>query len=324
MHRKRVPMTRVKHLAWIALLAVVCCLFGCNGSSSGSGASSNTSSSTTASTSASGALPLGDGMYSTTPKVGYLMSCVTQWSTTKTHSGFWIQGNVWYPSEKIAVEGAVNWPGASTTISTSGTTMTITSNDLPTPPETTGIFPIQSSDPAYQYDTNPNAIVAQSIHLTLPTNPTVAAQPTCVPMGMVGFATDGVAIFDALDNSGHDAVAHEVQDSCDGHPNGHGEYHFHGPSPCMPNEMTSGLVGYALDGFGIYGEIDYSTGKVLHDSDLDACHGTTSPVLWHGQLVNMYHYVLTAEFPYTIGCFRGTPVAADLTAAQKGEIANFP
>lgn len=272
----------------------------------------------------SGALPLGDGKYSTTPMQGYLMSCVTQWSSTKTHSGPWIQGGVWYPSEKIAVEGVVSWPSGKTTITLSGSTLTITSNNLPTPPETTGIFPIQTTDPAYQYDTNPNAIVAQDIALTLPANPTVAASPTCVPMGMIGFATDGVAIFDALDNSGHDAVAHEVQDSCNGHPNGHGQYHFHGPSPCMPNEMTSGLVGYALDGFGIYGEINPATGKVWTDSDLDACHGVTSTVIWHGNAVQMYHYVLTPEFPYTVGCFRGTPVAADLTQAQKNQIASFP
>ena len=291
---------------------------GCGNGSSGSTASA------TNSTTAVGGLSLGDGKNSTTPKVGYLMSCETQFPKTTTHSGPWIQGSVWYPSEKIAVEGSVTWSSAQTSISLSGDTWTITSNNLPDPPQTTGIFPIQTTDPAYQYDTNPNAISAQTIQLTLPANPSIASTPSCVPLGIIGFTTDGVAIFDAMDDSGHDAVAHEVQDSCSGHPDKNGQYHYHGPSPCMANETTSGLVGYALDGFGIYGEEYATTAKTLHDSDLDACHGTTSQIDWHGQTVMMYHYVLTDEFPYTIGCFKGTPVAADLTNAQKAQIQNFP
>jgi hypothetical protein len=127
-------------------------------------------------------------------------------------------------------------------------------------------------------------------------------------MGMVGFTTDGEAIYDAVDDSGDDAVAHEVQDLCNGHPQRVGQYHFHGPSPCMPNEKTSGLVGYALDGYGIYGLKDPKTGKTWTDADLDACHGVTGPVEWDGKTVTMYHYVLTAEYPYTLGCFHGTPV----------------
>lgn len=295
-------------------------LMGCN--ATGAGSSPSLSAVTASST---GGEPLGDGKITSNPKAGYVMSCVTQFrSPVNNTTPPWIQGNVWYPSEKIAVEGAVSWPGGSTTVTVSGNTTTITSNNLPTPPETTGIFPIQTSDPAYQYDTNPNSIKAQNIDLTLPTNPAIASSPTCVPLGMIGFATDGVAIYDALDDSGRDAAAHEVQDHCNGHPQSAGQYHFHGPSPCMPNEMTSNLVGYALDGFGIYGEINPSTGKVWTDSELDACHGTTSPVNWHGNMVTMYHYVLTPEYPYTIGCFRGTPVSADLTAGQRNQIANFP
>ena len=269
----------------------------------------------------SGALPLGDGLRTLTPTQGELMSCVTSFPKGNPHSGPWIQGDYWYPAQKVAVEGSVSWVG-DTQVSTSGSTTTILSNNLPDEPS--GIFPIQPGDPAYQYDTNPNYIESQNIDLTLPADPQVAATPTCVPMGMIGFAVNGVAIYNALDASGNDAAAHEVQDSCDAHPQGAGQYHYHGPSPCMPNVDTSSLVGYALDGFGIYGEKDLTTGKTLHDTDLDACHGTSSAVMWHGKQVTMYHYVLTAEYPYTIGCFKGTPVAADLTAAQKSEIANFP
>jgi hypothetical protein len=47
---------------------------------------------------------------------------------------------------------------------------------------------------------------------------------------------------------------------------------------------------------------------MLTNKDLDECHGMTSKVWWDGHYVRMYHYVLTAQFPYSIGCFRGAPV----------------
>ncbi len=249
------------------------------------------------------------------------MSCQTSFGGGgATGSAPWIQGDFWYPAQKPAVEGSVDWPGY-TRVGTDGTTTTIVSNNLPDSPS--GIFPIQKADPAYQYDKNPNYILSQNINITLPANPKVASTPGCVPMGMIGFAVDGVAIYNALDAAGRDAVAHEVQDSCDAHPQSVGQYHYHGPSPCMPNVNTSNLVGYALDGFGIYGEKDLTTGKTLHDGDLDACHGTTSTIVWNGAKVSMYHYVLTEEYPYTIGCFKGTPVTADLTEGQIVEINSF-
>lgn len=259
-------------------------------------------------------LPLGDGKISTKPKVGYLMSCVQHWRRGPMHGGPWIQGDQWNPAEKPHVEGHIAWPTHRISITVKGDERIISANNLPD--HTTGVFPIQPSDPAYRYDHNPNAIRPQDILLRLPLHPQVAKQPTCVPMGMIGFSTDGVAIYNAVDDGGVDAAAHEMQDHCNGHPQHAGQYHYHSPSPCMPNEMTSGLVGYALDGFGIYGMKDRATGRILHDDDLDACHGTTSPVMWNGKRVVMYHYVLTMEYPYTIGCFRGTPVKADFKPQQ--------
>ena len=53
-------------------------------------------------------------------------------------------------------------------------------------------------------------------------------------MGMIGFTVTGVALYNALDAAGRDAAAHEVQDLCDGHPQGRGQYHYHSSSPCLP------------------------------------------------------------------------------------------
>ncbi len=68
------------------------------------------------------------------------------------------------------------------------------------------------------------------------------------------------------------------------------------------------LVGFALDGFPIYNGRD-EDGKRLTNADLDKCHGRTSVVKLDGEKVKTYHYEATLEYPYTLGCFRGTPVA---------------
>lgn len=262
------------------------------------------------------ALPLGDGKVSSSPKVGYVYSCIQNFKQGGAqHIGNWIHGTTWDSTQKISVEGKVSWPSAQFLVLAEGSERVITGNGLPVN-ATTGIFPIQPFDPAYQIDRNPNSITAQNISLMLPLNPTIAQNPSCVPMGMIGVAVNGVAIYNALDASGRDAVAHEAQDSCDGHPESTGEYHYHGPSSCIPQETQNNkLIGYALDGFGIYSMYDAS-GKEITNADLDACHGTTSVIPWNGKMVKMYHYVLTREYPYTVGCFMGTPVRVNRPNAQ--------
>ncbi|HST24773.1 MAG TPA: YHYH protein [Gaiellaceae bacterium] len=113
----------------------------------------------------------------------------------------------------------------------------------------------------------------------------------------------GSLLYDALDAEGRDAPAHEVQDRCNGHPDPSGTYHYHALSPCAKVGKTTTLVGYAMDGFGIY-----AGGNAVSSAQLDLCHGTTSVVPWRGRRVRMYHYVMTQDFPYSLNCFRGTPV----------------
>ena len=124
----------------------------------------------------------------------------------------------------------------------------------------------------------------------------------------------GSALFSAFDAGGRDAVAWEAQDVCSGHPQMQGAYHYHALSACIsdPGTGQSNLLGYAYDGFGIYG-MRGADGKELTNADLDECHGTTSPVMWDGKLVTMYHYVATREFPYVMGCFKGTPIQNQFT-----------
>lgn len=261
------------------------------------------------------AIPLGDGKVTTTaPKVGYVYSCTSQFrGGGARHSGSWINtsAGTYNSTAKLHVEGSNSWPNASHSFTLSGPNRILKTNDLPTG-ATTGNFPISSSDPAYQYDTNPNHVTAQSFDWTVPANPTAASSPGCLGLGPIGVSTDGVLFFDALDAAGRDAGAHEIQDTCDGHPQSAGIYHYHTYSPCLSTKASkqpgsSTLVGFALDGYGIYLERD-SHGNLPTDADLGVCHGRTSAIAWDGKRVVMYHYDVTLEYPYTVGCFHGTAV----------------
>ena len=257
------------------------------------------------------AVPLGDGKASTSPQVGFVDSCVTNFrGGGARHSGDWIDAaaGTWNLEAKIAVQGHVTWPAASFTETVSGNQRVLTTDDLPED-FPTGNFPIAPSDPAHQYDPNPNHIAAQSFTYTVPLNPTAAATPSCTGLGPIGLLTDGVLLYNALDDAGRDAAAHETQDECNGHPDGQDRYHYHDVPSCILAQATgsSVLVGYALDGYGIYVERD-AHGNLPTNADLDACHGRTSEVMWNGQPTSIYHYDATLEYPYTVGCFHGTPV----------------
>ena len=268
---------------------------------------------TTATSSFSGvnraALPLDDANYTTSrPKRGWIYSCQGTFNGGGASvDGPWIDlsAGTWNSLTKPSVEGAATWSSTFSNTS-SGSTRSLSGNGLPS--HKTGIYPISPSDPAYKYDRNPNSIAAQSVAYSLPSDPKVAAAPSCVGLGPIGIMLTGAQLFNALDAAGHDAPAHEVLDVCNGHPDQSGTYHYHSLSACMsdPGSGHSHLLGYAADGFGIYG-VRGSNGAALTDAALDVCHGHTHAIAWNGKSVVMYHYHMTYEYPYSLGCYRGTP-----------------
>lgn len=126
-------------------------------------------------------------------------------------------------------------------------------------------------------------------------------------------------------------------DSKNAHAQPDGAYHYHGPPPIFNGDSatSSGVIGFAADGYPIFGPYfnangvirmansSYSlksgtrptgTGNpggsydgtfrddyeyVAGQGDLDECNGMTV----NGQ----YGYYVTDGFPYIIGCFTGTP-----------------
>ena len=254
-----------------------------------------------------GNIPLGDGNYVTTgPQKGFIYLChVPPTGQGASGTGSWIHGSTWNYLSKPSVSGSVSWSNAFFTNVISGESRTLSGNDLPVG-STTGTFPISSSDPVSQYDQNPNSISAQSFTDVLPVHPTYSDTPYCMG-GEVGIMLSGVALFDGFDAELRDAPAHEAQDSCNGHPQNTGEYHYHNLSSCFKDISEKTVLGYALDGFPITGP-QIAPGKYLTTDDLDECHGITSQINEDGNSIVTYHYVMTYDFPYSASCFRGKPV----------------
>jgi YHYH protein len=270
-------------------------------------------------------LPLGDGKVTNTPKQGYVFACSTRFpgGGGAHRVGDWVTDGFWWPAMKPVVEGDVAWPNASITVQVQGEQRVVTANNLPK--HTTGIYPIDPKSNAHNYDRNPNSIREQAVLLRLPAKPAVATQASCVPMGMIGFALSGVAIFNAFDLAGRDAPAYEIQDKCNGHPERTGQYHYHDWSSCLTDKSDkatshSSIVGYMLDGFAIYG-LKGEAGRELTNADLDECHGHAHEVELEGKKDKTYHYHFTRKYPYTIGCFKG---AVDSRYLKPGPLPPLP
>jgi YHYH protein len=253
-------------------------------------------------------IPIGDGAFSTVaPAVGSVFSCTAANPSAPgaQAEGPWITGDTWSLTDKLSVQGEISWPTASFDVRVDGDFRVITTNNLPVD-DTTGTFPIANSDPARAYDRNPNSISdALQFTWSLPVTPTPSSTPHCLGLGAVGVLLNGVILFSAVDARGDDAVAHELQDACQGHPEQSDAYHHHSVSLCVTDTATgpSTVVGWSLDGYPIVVERD-EQGILPTNADLDECHGRTSPILLDGEIVETYHYSATLEYPYTIGCFR--------------------
>ncbi len=269
-----------------------------------------------------GMLPLGDKKYTTDiAKKGNIFLCHVNNNPPEGGAqvaGSWIneEKKTWNKKLKIAVQGNVAWENAYFSNTAKGEKREINSNGLPFD-HNTGTFPISSSDPAYKVDRNPNTISAQNIKLTLSKNPKLLDTPACID-GEVGIMNNGPMLFNGFDALYRDAVAREVQDSCSGHPERTGQYHYHGINPCFKTTSVKKVVGYALDGFPITGGM-VAKNKYLTTEDLDECHGISSEIFdENGKKITAYHYVMTEDYPYSVSCFRGTPYRAQKTEGKVG------
>jgi len=152
---------------------------------------------------------------------------------------------------------------------------------------------------------NPNRIAAQSMVLRVPLTPQ-AASASDTPMGVMGVAVNGVALFNQY-AAGRSPLTGEIAtfDRFNGHPQQSGMYHYHIEPVYLTAQGSSRLVGVLLDGFPVYGTRDPS-GDV--PSGLDTCNGHVGVVPEFPE--GIYHYHIVASPPYIAGCFHGQPGTA--------------
>lgn len=178
----------------------------------------------------------------------------------------------------------------------------ITLNNLPVD-GMIGDWPMTQYPTLTHIDGNPEIPDAVMSSFVYEINPVVAASPSCLSLGAIGVTTNGVVLYNAADARGEDAVAREIVDFFGGHP-AMSTYHYHFIPPRLDTESLdgghSGIVGYISDGFPIYGYRG-ENGREMSNDELDECHGHD-----HGLLG--YHYHATIEYPYTVGCYKGTSV----------------
>ena len=159
------------------------------------------------------------------------------------------------------------------------------------------------------------------IRALLPTDPEDLDEPTDLStVSQIGLALDGVTIFgdapSVADRGGLPAL-----DACGGHIDPSGYYHWHfgaesiqtniddagAAVTCGIDQDLEALLGFAFDGYGIYGPEE--DGAV--PTDLDECSGHVSTTDEFGEV---YHYHLTYDSPNLPSCRIGAAAVSTLSS----------
>ncbi|CAK4204888.1 unnamed protein product [Aphanomyces euteiches] len=186
-------------------------------------------------------------------------------------------------------------------VSTTSSTLIITSTGVPT---VFGPFP----NPL-----NPNTVKPQNYQFRIPRSPTKATTPIALPLGIVGVMLDGVPFYNTLNADGNSLLDvrvpnHLTLDKCNGYVDASGAYRYYGPPDCLLDQLKevagqpSPLIGYALDGYPVFGRFDETGNKPT----LDRCNGRVN-------LNGKYQYHVSDTSPYTIGCFSGVLPPSSVT-----------
>lgn len=200
-------------------------------------------------------------------------------------------------------------------ITNDGTYIIITTKDLPD--HKSPYYPV--TNPLYEaytgttfsgvtFQKNPNNIIEQSGTFKIPVNPTLDAKHSSTPLGPIGIALNGVPFFNQYAGPSQPLTGEIVSfDKYYGHPQQSGMYHYHVEPLYLTTVKStkSGLLGFLLDGFPVYGPQD-EDGTVITNALLDVYHGHAHKTIDFPS--GIYHYHFTSEAPYLNGSgFYGTP-----------------
>jgi len=121
---------------------------------------------------------------------------------------------------------------------------------------------------------NSNALCEINWVVEMPLNPTQANSRTEVPIrGMIAMAINGVPAYGPQESDSLNAVEITESDKTGagfwyGHSGADNVWHVHNPQMGEETVTSDELLGYAMDGFPIYGPLDDDS-----VGDLDACNG---------------------------------------------------
>jgi hypothetical protein len=173
---------------------------------------------------------------------------------------------------------------------------------------------------------------AQNYRFTIPATPKYASKVTATSLGSIGVMVSGAVLYNPFEGDGKtpamsnnftitdsSGITASFVDKCTGHPiPGSGAYHYHGLPSCITTKVDkiskpSRIIGFALDGFPIYGDRDIK-GKQVTVKNLDRCNGVYSPTPEFPK--GIYHYVLlpTADVRSSIVCFHGVVDTSQIQA----------
>lgn len=198
---------------------------------------------------------------------------------------------------------------------------TVEARNIPNHP--TAKFPDTYGTQGY----NPSYIQAKLRRYRLPIDPKQNPNATAMTadnsnmglnMGSIGIAVNGVVFYNPFDANMTDASG--IMDRCCGHPSQDNRYHYHKYPICVntpfvdKGDAHSPLIGFAFDGFPIYGPYE-SSGVMAKDLTTNKLNAFNL----HFDEVRGWHYHVTpGKFPYIIGGYFGTVEREDLDQRGPG------
>ncbi len=219
------------------------------------------------------------------------------------------------PTTTVAVPAVYSKIYGATSITNDGTYITIKTKDLPDHksayyPTSNALYEAYSGTTfgGVTFSKNPNSIIEQTTTFKIPVNPKLDAAHSATPLGPIGISLNGVPFFNQYAGPSQPLTSEIVSfDKYYGHPQQSGMYHYHVEPLYLTTVKStkSGLLGFLLDGFPVYGPQE-EDGTIVTNAMLDVYHGHTHKTIDFS--AGSYHYHFTAEAPYLNGSgFYGTP-----------------
>ena len=158
--------------------------------------------------------------------------------------------------------------------------------------------------------TNPNCALEQDFKFLIPKKPKKLPSPKKITSSMqkIGIALNGVIIAGPYDSQNKIAPYNRIVDQCSSHADPQGMYHYHFAPLCMTNQSGEKFatnpakqIGWSFDGYKIHGLAD----RKIHLPEIDRCNGHEHD--------NSYHYHVTRDFPFFMGCYVANPQYSNFT-----------